>query len=272
MLCRCAPFLALLLIAVPAIAQQAPPDRAALAEVQRLGHLLFAYDRSAVVATAAMAELFEGDIELNETDLQAYVAVPRTTGWSVGFGRLADDGEAFLLSAEVTLDRYLNVANVEVLPEARVTRSAYLDGALAIMAAIERYDFEDRPYNFSVIPVGNGDLYVYFMPAQTQPGYFPLGGDTRFRFNPNTREITDEVRLHSGFQQLASEIDGELVEGTLSVELKRTIPAETAVRLAMSRYPQIPHYVVAGEWVFAISPRGTIDVVPAAEFGGTDVP
>jgi len=268
---RCCVVAFIALIAFPALSQPAPPPTAELDEVARLGQALYAYDRAAARASAAVLDHVHGEEGISRDEVSGYVAVPEDDGWRVGFGALSPDGEAFLVKIEVLLGPDAASPEIVVFDEEEVRTGPLLDGARAITAAANRFTFREPAYNFSLVPAADGHVYVYVIPAQVRPGLYPLGGDVRYRFDPEARAIVEEKALHSSFQLMASEIDGEYVRGTMSPASDAGLPVETDVLLAMVRRPQIPHYVVSGEWVYKITPDGTIEPIPADQFGDDEL-
>jgi hypothetical protein len=262
--------LLVVLTALPTAAQPAAPDAQALLEVERLGQALYAYDRAIAVAETAVLALAEVEDPSELIALGRFVAVPTEDGWSVAFGHYDEEVDDFIVAIQATVNPGFAVTHVEILDHPEARGSAYRDAARGIRAAVERFEFRGGAYHFAVAPTGEGDLFVYVLPAQTEPGHYPLGGDARYRFDPASRTITEEVVLHESLQMMVSEVDGELVSGTFSLALNRLLPAETAVFLAMHRQPAIPHYVLAGDWVFAIDPNGLIQPIPATDFGMDD--
>jgi hypothetical protein len=246
--------------------QAAPPEPAALAEVQLRGQLLFYYDQAATRASLALLRLSQEHQIPHESAVQGYVVIPGENGLRVGFGRATAERDAFLLAVEVELDDELDVIQIFVADELEPGDPAYLERFLAVEAAIDRFEFRDWPYNFIVIPADEDELFAYILPSPIDPGFYPLGGDARYRFDPRTRSITDETILHPNIQMMASVVDGEPARATLSVALDQELPVETDVYLALSRQAAIPHYVMASDWAFRIDPDGTITPIAPDEF------
>lgn len=264
---RLLPLLPILLFWGPfAPAQPAPPDAAALAALQQRGQLLHYYNLAARRASLALLQLSREYPVPHAAAIQGYVVIPAEDGLRVGYGRVTEERDAFLLAAEVALDPQLEVTQIAVADELEAGDPAYLDRFLAVEAAIERFEFRDWPYNFIVIPADGGELYAYIIPAPLDEGYYPLGGDARFRFDPRTRSITEETVLRSSIQIMASVVDGEPARATLSVAPDRELPTETDVLLALSRSAAIPHYVLAAEWAFRIDPDGSITPISPDDF------
>ena len=80
-------------------AQVAPPTRDSLDAVTLRGRMLAAYDYAAWHATDAVVAHRPGAGEVT-----GYIAQPRDGVWVVSFGRMSDDGQAYLVAYEARQD------------------------------------------------------------------------------------------------------------------------------------------------------------------------
>src|SRR5262245_50072933 len=74
----------------------------------------------------------------------------------------------------------------------------YLAAAKAVRLATKDFQHaaQKRPYNAAVLPAPSDQLYVYIVPAQTQKGVYPFGGDARYLISKDGGDILETKTLH----------------------------------------------------------------------------
>ena len=124
---------------------------------------------------------------------------------------------------------------------------------------------QQRPYNVAILPAEKSQWWVYFVPAPTQEGIWPLGGDFRYLITPDGSRVVERRQLHKSIIENPPpkpEGDNQLVAGMHSHVLD-DIPEDTDVFHVLQRQPNVPELVVTKEFVFAIEADGSI------KFAGT---
>ena len=82
-------------------------------------------------------------------------------------------------------------------------RGFYLFAARAMELASADFGSAGGPHNVAVLAVTGADakdrqglLYVYFYPAQTKAGIYPLGGDAKYLVSPDGMKIIEKRQMH----------------------------------------------------------------------------
>jgi hypothetical protein len=253
--------LALMIGAASASAQAPLPKPAptpdSLAAITRRGIALAQYDVVAWHASDAVMALRPADDEFD-----AYIARRVDSTWSVVFGHLSSTKDAFWLAYEAT--------QVASKPDSfRVRRRFALDtgyyarGARALDVARRDFGQVARPYNAAVIPsdsTGNGEWFVYFVPAQTRSDLFPLGGDVRYSVSADGRVVRAKRQLHKTtieFGPGSVHQAGSVIVGMHTAVLD-DYPEDTDVFHVLVRTPHVGEYIVSDAFVFSIGTNGVI--------------
>ena len=153
--------------------------RSELDAITARGRLLAEYDRAAWHATDAVLALHP-----DQRAVRGYLARRRADGlWEVVFGRLDATTNAFVIAYRAVQQNAGDTIYVATALSPRESDSdVYARAARALDVARAAFGPANRPYNAMVIPASDqGDWFVYVVPATTQPGVFPLGGDARYR-------------------------------------------------------------------------------------------
>ncbi|HEV2643657.1 MAG TPA: hypothetical protein VGT98_13155, partial [Candidatus Elarobacter sp.] len=239
--------------------QKPPPSADSLHAIEQRGSRLARYDFVAWVATDS---LLARGVKLEPGGL--YVVRPVSDGtWEAVFGRLNAATGAFLIDY-IVRQRHANPTQLDV--EAFATpypdTGFVLRAARAITAATRDFGPQQRPYNASILEQPDGGLFVYLMPAQLRQDVFPLGGDVRYHFSPDGRQLLAKRRLHNAILEFSASIAGgnTLQAGTHRAVLD-DIPEDTDVFHVLVRKPRVPEYVVTDEFLYGISPDGHIRLV-----------
>ena len=245
-----------LLSAGPLAAQGSPPSPDSLAGIAERGRLLAEYDQAAWHATDAVALLNPGDDEI-----RGYIAQRRDGKWTVSFGRMSDDGNAYLVAYDARENA--SQSNGFVVTRHAPARRETGDLAGAARALdVTRTDFgtPTRSYNSAVIPAGNGEWFVYLVPAQTRPGIFPLGGDVRYRVSSDGRNIKAKRRLHNTILEFATPKapGSSVLTAKMHTAVLDNVPEDTDVFHVLAREPKVPEDVATDTFIYRIDVSGKV--------------
>ncbi len=109
-------------------------------------------------------------------------------------------------------------------------------------------------------------MWVYFVPAPTKPGVWPLGGDFRYLVSADGIKIHGKRQLHKSVIENEPPGDGDRkqVAGIHTHVLDET-PEDTDVFHVLARKPTVPEMVVTKRFVFQVDPYGVARYVGKAE-------
>ena len=247
---------AALLSAGPLAAQGSPPSPDSLAGITERGRLLADYDQAAWHATDAVALLNPGDDEI-----RGYIAQRRDGAWTVSFGRMSDDGNAYLVAYEARENSTQpNGFAVTRHGPARRETGDLAGAARALDVARADFGTPNRSYNSAAIPAGNGEWFVYLVPAQTRAGVFPLGGDVRYRTSADGRSIKSKRRLHNTILEFATPKapGSSVLTAKMHTAVLDNVPEDTDVFHVLAREPEVPEYVATDTFIYRIDVSGKI--------------
>ena len=241
--------------AVPAGAQVQPPTRDSLDGITARGRALVEHDRAAWHATDAVLALQPAPGEI-----LAYLAMRQGSGWVVAFGRPDSISGNFHIAYEaVQSPGRPDSFTVTRHAPARVDSGEFARAARAFVLARADMGIPERPYNTAVLPAADSGWFVYLMPAQTQHGVFPLGGDVRYHVSPDGRRILLKRQLHKAILEMGYTSD------TLPAPLFSThaaildnVPEDTDVFFVIVRQPRIHHLIVTDAFLYRLVPTGEI--------------
>jgi hypothetical protein len=224
-------------------------------DVTARGRALFEYDQAAWHATDAVQATHPPTQALGR-----YIARRSDIGWQVAFGHLNDTRDKFLVTYEATQGTTLQEFTVKKLDPPREDTSFYLAAAKAIDIALHDFQGQNRPYNVAVLPAPPNQLYVYVVPAQTEKGVYPLGGDARYLVSADGNAIVEKRQLHKSI----IENRGDLPKGTtpaagIHTHVLSDVPEDTDVFYVLTRQPSVPEYIgTMNKKLYVISADGTI--------------
>jgi hypothetical protein len=249
-------------LAATQAAAQPDPDPVALAEANRLGHLLFAYDQAAWHGTDAATTMLEQDADSLNVRVAGYVVERLPEGWRIAFGTVSADSSSFLVAYEAVLDSTYAVVDTAAHYPSRPEQGFLLTAMRARDAAVARFvPLLQTRHNTAVLPGPDGTLYVYVMPSQPEWDVYIVGADTRYTYDVATGAITDVRTLHEGYQVFdLRENPNALTSGPAH---SSGLPVETDVFYSLSRSGTDPdnaaipnHYLFSDDWVFFVSKDG----------------
>ncbi len=231
--------LVLLVLSLPMFAKK-NESAPIMTDITARGRMLYEYDQAAWHATDAVQMLHPP-----KEFLGMYIARKSDSGaWTVVFGHLSDKRDQFLIGCEATQGPTLQQFIPKKLDVPRPDTSSYLFAARAIDTALHDFHGEKRPYNLAILPAPSDQFYVYIMPAQTQAGVYPLGGDVRYLLSPDGNTIVDKHQMH----QTIIENRGDVPKGTTPAagyhsHVVSDVPEDTDVFYVLTRKPSQPEYV-----------------------------
>ncbi len=239
---------------ISAAAQRVKPaDEAELKEITSRGRLLAEYDAAAWHSTdAVMATKPE------KGSFNGYIARKTGNVWTVVYGRLNEPKDKYLIVFEAIQQASPAEFKIKRFEEPKEDSDYFLNAARAFETAKAAFSpAERRPYNAAVLPDGDGRFLVYFVPAQTQTGIFPIGGDTRFTVSKDGSKILNTRQMHKSIIefQVPPGVKPETGYHTAVVD---DIPEDTDVFHVLAREPKIPELIVTQKFVYRIDVDGTI--------------
>jgi len=236
---------AFLCLTLSAFAQrEKPATESELAEITARGKMLAEYDQEAWHSTDAVLALSpkEGSFEI-------YVGKKNGNIWTVGYGKLNEKKDKFLITYEAVQQAAPKDFKVETFSKPKEDAGFFLMAAKAIETAkAEFVPAERRPYNVAVLPAKDEQFYVYFMPAQTKVGVFPIGGDVRFLVSKDGTKLVEIRQLHKS-----------IIEFQVPSGIKPDTGYHTAI------LDEIPELVVTQKFVYRIETDGTIRYLMTTE-------
>jgi hypothetical protein len=222
------------------------------------GRAIAAYDKAAWRASDAVALL-----RPDTAAVQAYIARRNADGrWEVVFGRASANADTFYIANRAVQSLTSDTAFL-VPPILRpIPDVEYYARAFRALSAASRElgGVASRPYNSMVVPAdANDEWFVYFVPAPTVTGVWPLGADVRLRVSADGRRVVERRRLHNEVIEFrgASKDGKQLAAGMHSAVLADQ-PEDTDVFHVLTRTPRVPEYVVTRSYYFAIAIDGRI--------------
>ena len=250
--------IALLLLTTVAVAQRtSPPSKEELAQVTERGRQLAQYDVAAWHATDAVFA-----IKPDESAIARYIAKKDGDTWTVAFGRLNEKGDKFLVAYEATQGASPKEFTVKKHSPAREDSGFFAFAAKAIQTSLAEFTGAERPYNVAVLPTTSNQFHVYVVPAQTQQGVFPLGGDARYLISADGSKIVAKRQLHKAIIEFTL---NNTTQGGFHTAILDDIPEDTDVFHVLARHPSVPEYVGTKQFLFRIETDGTINYLMTME-------
>ncbi|HEY0461230.1 MAG TPA: hypothetical protein VGC97_18990 [Pyrinomonadaceae bacterium] len=240
--------------ALTAFAQREKPgSEMELAEITRRGKMLAEYDTAAWHSTDAVMALSP-----KEGSFNLYIGKKIGNAWTVAYGKLNEKKDKFLIAYETVQQAKPEDFKVETFNKRKEDAEYFLAAAKSLeltKAAFVRA--EERPYNTAVLPASYGQFYIYFIPAQTENGIFPLGGDTRFLVSKDGSKIVETRQLHKAIIEFQVPT-GIKPESGFHTAILDDIPEDTDVFHVLAREPKVPEMIVTQKFVYQIKIDGTI--------------
>ncbi len=227
------------------------PTAADLRAVTARGKMLAEYDVASWHATDVVQ-----DLKPEKGSTRYYIARKSEAGWVVVFGRLSDTHDKFLTVYQATQGTRPEFFTARKYDPPMASADFYLYAAKAFESALKDLGTVNRPYNAYAIPSETGQLYVYLLPAQTENGIYPLGGDLRYTFSADGGSMVEKRQMHKSI------LDFTIKKGTASsyhTHVLSLTPEDSDVFYVLTRKPSIPEYVgTLDKKIYVIQTDGTI--------------
>jgi hypothetical protein len=243
-----------------------PPTPEQLAAITARGRLLAEYDRAAWYASDEVQKH-----ELKDGVVERYIARKTDKGWVVAFGRVKDDKRLFLIAYEAIQGKDPKQFQFKAYDPPKEDAAFYRPAARAIDLSLKdftkTFKGQKRPYNVAILPAEKSQWWVYFVPAPTQEGIWPLGADVRYLMSPDGSRIIQKRQLHNAVIENPPPKpgpDNQLVAGMHNHVLD-DVPEDTDVFHVLQRQPNVPELIVTKEFVFAIEADGSIKYAGTAK-------
>jgi hypothetical protein len=232
-----------------------------LAAITERGRALAEYDQAAWHGTDA-AQMANP----KTAEGQTYIGKKENGKWTVAFGALNVDKSKFLIGYEAEQLAKPKEFAVRKNEPAREDEGFYLFAARAMELASAELGRMNRPYNTAVLPVTGADakdqqglLYVYFYPAQTKAGIYPLGGDTRFLVSADGMKIIEKRQMHKTVIDVARVKGKKMVAGYHSHVLS-DVPEDTDVLHVLLQDPPVTEMIVTTHFLYEVASDGMIRI------------
>ena len=247
--------LSLILVAVACTFAQrtGPADANELADITQRGKALAEYDVAAWHSTDAVTALSP-----KAESVSGYIARKNGNTWTVVYGRLSDKKDKYLIAYEAVQQSSPTDFKVRSFATPKEDTTYFLNAARAIETAMTAFTpAEQRPYNAAVLPAKDGKFTVYFVPAQTENGIFPLGGDARYIVSSDGTKIVETRQLHKSIIEFQVPPNVKPESGYHTAILD-DVPEDTDVFHVLAREPKLPEMVVTQKYVYRIETDGSI--------------
>jgi hypothetical protein len=230
-----------------------PASKEELAGIAARGRLLTEYDRASWQGSDAVAKFVSA---LAPGSL--YVADKVKDKWIVSFGYISPEGDQFVVILEAT-QKDKNSFKGAKLDKPRPESGRLLSMAKAIATCRAQFKGEQRPYNAAVLPEPSGRWWVYVMPAQTDSGVYPLGGDVRYQVSADGGTILETRQLHV----VVNDFKGApLLQGTPAMMVHTAVlddlPEDTDVFFAMTYKPAVLQVIMTKNFVYGLQSTGDV--------------
>jgi hypothetical protein len=229
-----------------------PASKTELAEITERGRMLFNYDVAAWHSTDAVIALSPP-----EGSITRYIARKSASGWTVAYGKLNEKADKFIIAYEAIQGATPKEFKVKTFDAPKEDTGFYLFAARAADTALKDFGRTSRPYNVAVLPAKSDQLYVYLVPAQTEEGVFPLGGDARYLIAADGLKIVEKRQLHKSIIEF-SVPEGVKPETGYHTAILDDVPEDTDVFHVLARQPKLSELVVTSKYVYRIAEDGTI--------------
>jgi hypothetical protein len=136
----------------------------------------------------------------------------------------------------------------------------YFAAAKGFETALKDYPGATRPYNVYALPSETGQLYVYVLPAQTQDGIYPLGGDARYTFTADGNTVIEKRQMHKTIiENNVNDPKIKKIEAGFHTHVLSNVPEDSDVFYVLTRKPSIPEYIgMLDKKIYIVHTDGTI--------------
>ncbi len=243
----------------PCAKRTSPASGNELSEITARGRQLARYDQAAWHATDAARALGPAP-----GSTECYVAVEDGGKWVVAFGKLDETRSKLQVVYEAVQGTGPADFSAKKLDPPREETGSVLFRARAIETTRADFGPRDRPYNVAIVPASKGQVFVYFVPAQTDAGIFPLGGDTRYLVSRDGTTILERRELHRATIDFKAPGSGN-TEAPFHTAVLDDAPEDTDVFHVLARTPSIPELILTPQYVYRVEADGTICYVTTTD-------
>jgi hypothetical protein len=234
----------LLGLAIPALfaKKKDPQPDPVMTEVTARGRMLYECDQAAWHSSDALMAT-----NPSKESLGRYIPQKSGSGWVVGFGRLNQARDKFLVAYEAIQGATLQDFTVKKFDPPREDTHFYLFAARAVDTALADFQGEHRSYNAAVLPAPSNQLYVYILPAQTKDDVFPLGGDVRYLVSPEGTSIIEKHQMHKSIIENPAPVKGAKTVAGVHTHVLSDVPEDSDVFHVLTRKPSVPEYIMTSK-------------------------
>lgn len=243
--------------------REKPATQAELNEITSRGKMLYEYDVAAWHSTDAVIALSP-----SEGSIERYIARKTDKGWIVAYGKFNEKKDKFLIVYEAAQGAKPEEFKVVKLEKPKENADFFLNAAKAHETAINDFvktNEHKRIYNFAVLPTGAGEFFVYALPAQTETGVFPIGGDVRYKISKDGAKIIEKRQMHRSIIEFAVPPGMGKLETGYHTAILDDVPEDSDVFHVLTRSPKVPELVVTNKFVYQIATDGTIKYLMTRE-------
>jgi hypothetical protein len=254
---------AILIILVASIVTSAqtkrttPASEAELAQITERGRNLAEYDVAAWYGSDAVMAL-----KPDEGSVERYIAKRSGNGWTVAFGRLNEKRDKFLIVYEAVQESTPKDFKGVKLDQPKEDAEFFLFAARAIETSLADFQGQARPYNVAVLPAPANQLYVYVLPAQTQNGIYPLGGDARYLISGDGLKMIEKRQMHKAIIEVAVK---DKVTAGYHTAIMDQVPEDSDVFHVLARKPSVPEWIMTELFVYRVETDGKIRYLMTVE-------
>lgn len=231
------------------------PSPAELAATTARGRMLADYDIAAWHATDAVEAL-----KPDHAAAPLYLAHKSGDKWEVAFGRMSPQGDSFLVVYRATQGATSEEFIAKKIDPPVADRGFYFGAAKGFETASKDFGKPERPYNRYAFPSETGQLYVYFLPAQTKDGVYPLGGDVRYTLTLDGGTIVQKRQMHKTIIEKKDALQpGQELAGGYHTHVLNNDVEDSDVFHVLNRKPSVPELVgTADKHIYEIETDGSI--------------
>jgi hypothetical protein len=146
-----------------------------------------------------------------------------------------------------------------------VDTNYFLRAALATDTAFAAFGTPQRPYNVAAIPTSSDQWWVYLVPAPTQVGVWPLGGDVRYLISIGGTEIRETRVLHKSIIEGPPSSSTDTTIFGYHTHVLSDIPEDTDVFQVLIQQPSIPDYVLTPHFMYKVETNGVVHFMMTRE-------
>ncbi|MBP1771576.1 MAG: hypothetical protein H6P99_739 [Holophagaceae bacterium] len=241
-----------------------PPElQATLESRMKRSQEIFEYERLAWVASDLLMEK-----KPDQRDLGLWVELVANQKRMIFFGRFKDaadpkekpEGFAVVYGFWAPVGKPSEVHELDIGKEIRSSPEAFKElPDLAEAAALARKHPSSlgMGWNYSVFREPDRTITAYLMPANSEPGIVPIGGDFRLTLAPDGTKILKTVALHRSYLKMPinppNADKAKPAGGFHTHTLEEDLPPETDAAVLMLYADPHPHYLLTRKGLFCFT-------------------